>query len=129
MLITNNEGFQITTAKSMPLNNGVIYALENIEFFSPVIFIKYLYSCKSKHINKNKDNNKLFNPIILTKCLYGCRNKHIGKNSKNLDLKSQSTTALSAVSTKCLAKQKAAHAIIYSNLSKKTKTLIFVTTT
>lgn len=77
MLINNNKGFQTMTAKNAPSNNDAIYALENSELFSSITCIKCLCNCKSKHINKNKDNNKYFDFIILTKCLYGYKNKHV----------------------------------------------------
>lgn len=85
ILTTNNERFQITTAKSTPSNNGTTYALENSEPFSSVTVTQRLRSYKSKCINENKDDNKLFDPGTSTKYLRGCGNKHIGKNSKKND--------------------------------------------
>lgn len=85
MLITNNEEFQITIAKSALSNDDTIYALENSDFFSPVTFIKCLHSCRSKLINKNNDNKKPFSPVILTKRLCSCRNKYVSKDSKDSD--------------------------------------------
>lgn len=65
MLTTNNEGFQLMRAKNASSNNGAIYILDNCEFFSLVTFIKHLHSCKTKRINKNKDNNKFISPVTL----------------------------------------------------------------
>lgn len=88
MLITNNEGFQTTPAKSTPSNNGAIYALDNNKFFSHVTSTKHLCSCRSKHINNDKDNNKLFGPVTSTKCLRGRGNKHVGEDIKDSDSRS-----------------------------------------
>lgn len=128
MLITNNERFQTTIAKSVPSNNSAIYALDNNEFFSLITSSKYLYSCRSKYINKNKNDNKLFSFITLTKHLCNCENKYISKNIKDSDSMSQIATVLSAASTKRLTKCKTAHATVHSNLSKKTEIPTLATT-
>ena len=128
MLTTDNEGFQTTTAKNGPLNNGATYASENSKPFSPISSTKRLYSCRSKHINENKNDNKLFGPVNSTKRLRGRGNKHVGKDSKNNDSGSQTVTALPTASTKHLIKCKTAYAAVYNNLSKKTEMLTPATT-
>lgn len=129
MLITNKKEFQMRIVKSVPSSNIAIYTLENSEPFSLITFTKRLRSCRNQCISENKDNNKFFGLIILIKCLYGCRNKHVSKNGKNKDPKSQIVTASLAVSTKYLVKYKTTHVMIYSNLSKRTKTPTPVITT
>ena len=98
------------------------YASDNIEFFSSVTSTKHLRSCRSRHINEDKDDNKSFGPVTLTKHLRGRGNKYVGKDNKNSDSKNQTTTALPATSTKRLAKRKTAHTTVYNNSSEKTET-------
>ena len=129
MLTTNNEGFQTTTAKSGPSNNGATYIFNNSESFSLVTSTKRLRSSRSRGINKDKDNNKPFGLVISTKRLRGRGNKHVGKNSKDSDSGSQTAIAPPASSTKYLAKRKTAHAAVHSNLSEKTETPTPATTT
>lgn len=129
MLTTNNEGFQTTTAKSAPSNDGATYALDNSEPFSPITSIKRLCSSRSKRINKNKDDNKPFGSVTSTKRLCSRGNKHVGKDNKDSDSRSQTATAPSAASIKRLAKRKTAHVEIHSNLSEKTETPTLATTT
>lgn len=80
MLITNNKEFQTMIVKSVPSNDNTTYALDNSESFSPITSTKRLRSCKSKRINKNKNDNKFFNPITLTKRLHDYENKHFSKD-------------------------------------------------
>ena len=85
MLITNNEKFLTTTAKSAVSNDIPIYALDNNEPISSVTSIKRLPYCRSKHINENKDNNKFIGLVTSIKRLCGRVNKLVGKNNKNSD--------------------------------------------
>ena len=129
MLTTNNEGFQTTTAKSTPSNDGATYTSDYSEPFSLVISTKRLRSCRSRHINENKDNNKSFGHVTSTKRLRDRGNEHVGEDSKDSDSGSQTAIALPAASTERLAKHKTAHVTVYSNLSEKTETLTPTTTT
>ncbi|MCJ1347429.1 hypothetical protein MMC31_005654, partial [Peltigera leucophlebia] len=122
MLTTNNEGFQTTTAKSAPSNDGATYTSDNSEPFSPVTSTKRLRSCRSRRINEDKDDNKPFDPVTSTKRLCGRGNKHVDEDSKDSDSESQTATASPTASTKRLAKRKTANAAVYSNSSQKTET-------
>lgn len=52
ILIINNKKLQTIITKSLLLNNIAINILDNNKSFSPIIFIKYLHSCKNKYIAK-----------------------------------------------------------------------------
>lgn len=87
IVTTNNKEFQIRIIKNALSNIIAIKILDKDKFFGLIIFIKYSYGSKSKHINKYRNNNKFISSITSIECLYSCKSKYISKNNKNSNLK------------------------------------------